>query len=90
MDGYSTYAMSSIQTVLITYNWCLLSLTGDISYHEVMEMFLVNNSSVIRQKSESDVIVYVSEGKTCLFFGKFGMLCFLKRPDLRFVLLAYY
>ena len=32
----------------------------------------------------------VSEGKTCSFFGKFGMLCFLETLILRFVLLSYY
>ena len=26
----------------------------------------------------------VSEGKTCLFFGKFDVLCFLETPVLRF------
>ena len=36
------------------------------------------------------VRVYVSMGKKCLFFGKFGVLCFLETPVLRFALLAYY
>ena len=34
--------------------------------------------------------VCVSEGKKCSFFGKFGVLCFLKTPVLRFALLPYY
>ena len=29
-------------------------------------------------------------GKKCLFFGKFGVLCFLEMPVLRFTLLPYY
>ena len=32
----------------------------------------------------------VSEGKKCLFFGNFGMLCFLETAILRFALLPYY
>ena len=34
--------------------------------------------------------VCVSGGKKCSFFGKFGVLCFLVMPVLRFVLLPYY
>ena len=34
--------------------------------------------------------VCVSRGKKCLFFGKFGMLCFLETAVLRFALLPYY
>ena len=32
----------------------------------------------------------VSGGEKCLFFGKFGVLCFLVTPVLRFALLPYY
>ena len=32
----------------------------------------------------------VSGGKKCSFFGKFGVLCFLETPVLRFALLRYY
>ena len=32
----------------------------------------------------------VSRGKKCSFFGKFGMLCFLETPILKFALLPYY
>ena len=32
----------------------------------------------------------VSGGKKCLSFGKFGLLCFLEIPVLRFALLPYY
>ena len=31
-----------------------------------------------------------SGGKKCLFFGKFGVFCFLETPVLRFALLPYY
>ena len=34
--------------------------------------------------------VCVLGGKKCSFFGKFGVLCFLETPVLRFALLAYY
>ena len=34
--------------------------------------------------------VCVSGGKKCLFFGKFGVLCFLEEPVLRLALLSYY
>ena len=37
-----------------------------------------------------DTYVCVSGGKECSFFGKFGMLCFLETPVLRFALLPYY
>ena len=31
----------------------------------------------------------MSGGKKCLFFGNFGVLCFLETPVLRFALLSY-
>ena len=34
--------------------------------------------------------VCVSGSKKCSFFGKFGVLCFLETPVLRFALLPYY
>ena len=37
-----------------------------------------------------DTYVCVSGGKKCLFFGNFGVLCFLETPVLRFALLPYY
>ena len=37
-----------------------------------------------------DTHTYVSEGKKCLFFGNFGVLCFLETPILRFTLLPYF
>ena len=36
---------------------------------------------------ETNTYVCVSEGKKCSFIGKFGMLCFLETPVLRFALL---
>ena len=47
-----------------------------------------NKLSVIRQKGE--FFVCVSGGKKCSFLEKFGMLCFLETPVLRFALLPYY
>ena len=37
-----------------------------------------------------DVFTCLSEGKKCSFFGKFGVLCLLETPVLRFALLPYY
>ena len=55
---------------------------------------LFRNSSVIKQKDESQnecfKNVSVSGGKKYSFFGKFGVLCFLETPVLRFALLPYY
>ena len=34
--------------------------------------------------------IRVSEAKKCSFFAKFGVLCFLVKPVLRFALLPYY
>ena len=39
---------------------------------------------------DTHTYVCVSGGKKCSFFGKFGMLCFLKTPVLRFALSPYY
>ena len=52
-------------------------------------------SPVIRQKDESQNEYFKKTKPTkfckkCLFFGKFGVLCFLETPVLRFALLAYY
>ena len=40
--------------------------------------------------SDTHTYVCISGGKKCLFFGKFGVLCFLETPVLRFALLPYY
>ena len=39
---------------------------------------------------DTQTFVCISGGKKCLLFGKFGVLCFLKTPVLRFALLPYY
>ena len=39
---------------------------------------------------DTNTCVCVSGGKKCLFFGNFGVLCFLETPVLRFALLPYY
>ena len=38
----------------------------------------------------SRTYVCISGGKKCSLFGKFGVLCFLETPVLRFALLTYY
>ena len=39
---------------------------------------------------DTHTYVCISGGKKCSFFGKFGVLCFLETPVLRFALLSYY
>ena len=39
---------------------------------------------------DTHTYVCVSRSKKCLFFGNFGVLCFLETPVLRFALLPYY
>ena len=39
---------------------------------------------------DTHTYVYVSEGKKCSFFEKFGVLCFLVTSILKFVLSSYY
>ena len=41
-------------------------------------------------KQRTHRCVCVSGGKKCSFFEKFGVLCFLETPVLRFALLPYY
>ena len=55
----------------------------------------VFQESKIRQNFRNTNISYhthvcVSGGKKCLFYGNFGVLCFLETPVLRFALLPYY
>ena len=51
----------------------------------------VVNSSVIRQKGEGKTgVVCITGGKKCSFFGRFGLLCVLETPVLRFAFLPYY
>ena len=40
--------------------------------------------------TDTHTYVCVSGGKKCQFFEKFGVLCFLEIPVLRFALLPYY
>ena len=40
--------------------------------------------------SDTHTYVCISGGKKCKFSRKFGMLCFLETPKLRFALLPYY
>ena len=51
----------------------------------------VVNSLVIRQKGEGKTgVVCITGGKKCSFFGRFGLLCVLETPVLRFAFLPYY
>ena len=72
---------------------CNSRLQDLLSFGKVGESEKPFNSSVISQKGESvraNTYVCVSGGKKCSFFGKFGVLCFLETPVLRFALLPYY
>ena len=40
--------------------------------------------------SDTHTYAYASEGEKCSFSGKFGVLCFLETPVLRFAILLYY
>ena len=55
-------------------------------------VFQENKASQIFRKTNISypLIVCVSGGKKCSFFGKFGVLCFLETPVLRFTLSPYY
>ena len=57
-------------------------------------VFQENKARQIFRRNElfllSDTHMGVSGGKKCSFWGKFGVLCFLETPVLRFALLPYY
>ena len=53
-------------------------------------MFQVNNKDTRDKNGLTMFSFCVSGGKKCLFFGKFGVLCFLVTAILRFVHLPYY
>ena len=72
-----------------------------LSLKNIIKLTILNrNSSVIRQKGESQNWCYMktkhakfSEKRTFVtpwWFGKFGVFCFLETPVLRFTLLPYY
>ena len=46
--------------------------------------------SICLIKVNVNTCVCVSGDKKCLFFGNFGVLCFLETPVLRFAILRYY
>ena len=61
-------------------------LTGDKAIRRISKRVLQENKAhEIFQKT-----LCISGGKKCSFFGKFGVLCFLVTPVLRFALLPYY
>ena len=53
-------------------------------------VFQENKARQIFRKTNISYPVCISGGKKCSFFGKFGVLCFLETPVLRFPLLPYY
>ena len=59
-------------------------------------VFQENKARQIFRKNEhflppdTHTYVCVSGGKKCSFFGKFGVLCFLETPVLKFNLLPFY
>ena len=73
----------------------LVILAGckDIGIKLELEARESKNSSVIRQKGESQngcfkKTKHAKFSEKCSFFGKFGVLCFLETPVLRFALSA--
>ena len=79
--------------------WCKTSTTTYSSLflnnrpQNAMDVESVLNSikkSLRSSQNLSDKHLCVSLGKKCLFFGKFGVLCFLVTPVLRFASLPYY
>ena len=60
------------------------------------QVFRKNKTRQIFQKTSKSFLLIRSHtcayqgGKKCSFFGKFGVLCFLETPVLRFALLPYY
>ena len=54
-------------------------------------VFQENKERQIFQKTNiSYLLIRTQGGKKCFFFGKPGVLCFLKTPFLKFALLSYY
>ena len=68
----------------------LLLIVGDKAKGRISRQVFQENKArqIFRKTNISNVCV--SGGKKCSFFGKFGVLCFLETPVLRFALLPYY
>ena len=64
-----------------------MNLKTGVSRKESTPNFLKNEHFL---PPDTHTCVCVTEGKKCLFFGKFGVLCLLETPVLRLALLAYY
>ena len=74
---------------------CSCSLEPETTSHY---LFCYNNFSSTGSALMNDLNLidcsvsqlHETAGKKCLFFGNFGVLCFLETPVLRFALLPYY
>ena len=53
-------------------------------------VFQENKARQIFRKTNMSYRLICTEGKKCLFFEKFGMLCFFETPGFRFAFLPYY
>ena len=51
---------------------------------------MIKHRDMLRVQVVGNKVKRVSWGKKCSFFGKFDMLCFFKKPVLRFALSPYY
>ena len=78
------YARNDIfKPCILTQTSCWFEWTPGLSFLNFLSFFFP-------LASNSEIVVCVSGGKKCLFFGNFGVLCFLETPILRVALLPYY
>ena len=72
-------------------NWFALQINGVLSkWWRALVVNGLMKCKMVWNWVYTIMYVCVSEGKKCSFFGKFGVLCFLETPVLRFALLPYY
>ena len=78
------------------FSWIISSVTMQKGESQGGCFKKTNCSQIFRKRNISYPLIRtrtcVSVGEKCLFFGKFGVLCFffLKKPVLRFAVLPYY
>ena len=65
----------------------MTNLKTEVTRKQSMRNFAKNEHFL---PPDTNIYLCVSGGKKCLFFGKFGVLCFLVISVLRFALLPYY
>ena len=80
------FSCNSVQGFQINSYSCLFEINYFFCYllRKLSEIIVENKSITLFRR------YCISGGKKCSFFGKFGVLCFLETPVLRFALLPYY